>query len=101
MSPAEVVNAYWQAIAKSDWAEMRKFTPDNDVEQTRAQLEEVKKQGLDVRNFLPVVEEGEAFWSAEQSAYLVKCSYPQAIKKQNVALRNDNPAGRWQVDGGI
>jgi outer membrane lipoprotein-sorting protein len=101
MSPVEVVKAYFQAALKSDWAEMRKFTPESDVEKTKAQMEEAKKQGLDVSKLMPVVEEGEAFWSAEQSAYFVKCSQPQANKKWNLALRKDNPAGRWQVDGGL
>jgi len=101
MSPVEVVKAYFQAALKSDWAEMRKFTPETDVEKAKAQLEEAKKQGLDLRNLIPVVEEGEAFWSAEQSAYFVRCSQSQANQKNNLALRKDNAAARWQVDGGL
>ncbi|MGD0389101.1 MAG: RNA polymerase sigma factor [Tepidisphaeraceae bacterium] len=101
MSPVEVVQACCQAVLKSDWAELRKFIPEDAVEKARAQFEDAKKQGLDVRNFLPVIKEGAAFWSAEQSAYFVKCSQPQANKKWNLALRKDNPAGRWQVDGGL
>jgi hypothetical protein len=53
-----------------------------------------------VSKLLPVVKVGEAFWSTEQSAFFVK--YRQfGIKKHNLALRKDNPAGRWQVHGGI
>jgi len=97
MSPAEVARAYFEALSKRDWAEMRKFTPDNDVETTKHQLEEAKKQGMD----LPVMEAGKAFWSAEQSAYFVKCHYLGYVKKWNLAVRNDNPANRYMFDGGL
>jgi len=30
----------------------------------------------------------------------VKC-HVVMVKKWNLAIRNDNPARRWQVDGGI
>jgi hypothetical protein len=100
MSPAEVAKAYFAALSKLDWAEMKKFAPAYDVDNDRRQLEEAKKRGMDVSKLLPVVKVGEAFWSAEQSAFFVK--YRQfGIKKHNLALRKDNPAGRWQVDGGI
>jgi hypothetical protein len=107
LSPAGVVKAYFQASINSDWAELRKFTTDSDVEQTKAQVEEAKKAGLDLASLMPVTDEGDAVWSAEQSAYLVKChlnppaSQSAFVKKHNLALRKDNPAGRWQVDGGI
>jgi post-segregation antitoxin (ccd killing protein) len=100
MSPAEVAKAYFAALSKLDWAEMKKFAPAYDVDNDRRQLEEAKKRGMDVSKLLPVVKVGEAFWSTEQSAFFVK--YRQfGIKKHNLALRKDNPAGRWQVHGGI
>jgi hypothetical protein len=46
------------------------------------------------------MEAGEATWSPEQSAWFVKCRMLQT-KKWNMAIRKDNPAGRWQVDGGF
>jgi hypothetical protein len=101
LSPAGVVKAYFQAAANSDWAELRKFTTESDVESTKAQVEAAKKASLDLANVIPVPDEGEAVWVAEQSAYLVKCHQMQGVKKHNLALRKDNPAGRWQVDGGI
>jgi hypothetical protein len=49
---------------------------------------------------MPVTEVGEAFWSAEQSAWFVKCRAVQ-IKKFNLALKKDEETGRWFVDGGL
>ena len=100
LSPAETVKAYFDAQSKFDWTEMRKFTSDFDVEETERQMEAAEKQGMDVRKLMPTYEVGEAVWSAKESAWYVKCQVQQ-IKKWNVAVRKDNPAGRWQVDGGI
>jgi hypothetical protein len=100
LQPAEAVKAYFAAMAKLDWDEMRKFAPDYDVNRDKANLEEAQRHGADVHKLLPTMEAGEAFWSAEQSAWFVKCRALQ-VKKWNLAVRNDNPAGRWQVDGGI
>jgi hypothetical protein len=100
MSPTEAAKAYFAARSKMDWAEMKKFAPAYDVDNDEHRLEVVKKQGIDVRNIMPVTEAVEAFWSAEQSAYFVKCRQ-SGVKKHNLALRKDNPAGRWQVDGGL
>ena len=100
LSPAEAVKAYLAAQSKFDWDEMRKFAPDSDVDNDKRQMEAAKARGIDVRNMMPVTEVGEAFWSEENSAYFVKCQQ-FGVKKHNVALRKDNPAGRWQVDGGI
>jgi outer membrane lipoprotein-sorting protein len=102
LSPKEVVQAYFDAQSKLDWGEMRKFTSESDIEETKKQVETAEKQGMDVHKLMPVFKVGEATWSAEQSAWFVKCRMSsQGIKKHNVALRKDNPAGRWQVDGGI
>jgi len=98
--PAEAVQAYFDAQSKLDWVEMRKFTSESDVKETKGQVEMAGKQGLDVHKLMPVFEVGEATWSAEQSAWFVKCRASQT-KKWNLALRKDNPAGRWQFDGGI
>jgi hypothetical protein len=79
---------------------MRKFTSEFDLETTKQQMAAAEKAGLDVRKDMPVFEVGEATWSPEQSAWFVKCRV-QATKKFNLAVRKDNPGGRWQVDGGI
>jgi hypothetical protein len=100
LSPAEAVQAYFDAQSKLDWVEMRKFTSETDVEETQKQIEEAQKAGMDVHKLMPIMEAGEATWSAEQSAWFVKCRAVQ-VKKWNMAIRKDNPAGRWQVDGGL
>jgi hypothetical protein len=100
MSPAEVVTACSAALAKLDWTELGKFCPGSFVEELKGQFDEANKKGLDARQLVQKVEVGEAFWSPEQSAWFVKCrmsfTYPG-----NLAVRKDNPAGRWQVDGGL
>ena len=100
LTPTETVQAYFDAQSKLDWSEMRKFTPESDVKETKGQVEAVEKQGMDVHKLMPVIEAGEATWSAEQSSWFVKCRMSQ-IKRWNLAIRKDNPAGRWQVDGGL
>ena len=100
LSPTEAVRDYFAAQSRLDWDEMRKFAPEYDVERDQAQIEAMRKQGLDVYKLLPIRKVGDAFWSAEQSAWYVK--YTEAdVWKYNLAVRKDNPAGRWQVDGGI
>ncbi len=100
LSPAEAVKSYFEAVARLDWDEMRKFAPDYDVEHDKAQIEAAQKQGMDVQKLLPKQEVVEAFWSAEQSSWFVKCRAWQ-VHKWNLGLRKDNPVGRWQVGGGI
>jgi hypothetical protein len=100
LSPKEAVQAYFDAQSKLDWVEMRKFTSESDVEDTRKQIEMEVKAGMDVKKLMPMVEVGEAVWSPEQSAWFVRCRMSQT-KKWQLAIRNDNPAGRWQEDGGI
>jgi hypothetical protein len=101
LSAAEAAKAYFAALSKLDWAELQKFAPESDVQQNQKQVEAARKKGMSVTNIMPVTEVGEATWSAEQGAYFVKCRMLLPAKKHNLALRKDNRAGRWQVDGGI
>ncbi|HXR04582.1 MAG TPA: anti-sigma factor [Verrucomicrobiae bacterium] len=100
LTPTEAAQAYFDAQSKLDWVEMRKFTSETDVETTKKEIAMAEKAGMDVHKIMPTVEVGEATWSPEQSAWFVKCRMSQT-KKWNLALRKDNAAGRWQVDGGI
>ena len=100
MSPQEVLKKYYDAISRLDFNEMRKFVPDSEVKKFQSECEMVAKNGADVKNMLPIMEVGESSWSAEQSAYFVKC-HVSGVKKFNLAVRNDNPAKRWVVDGGL
>jgi hypothetical protein len=101
LSPTDVAKAYLAAMSSADWAEMRKFAPESDVESTKRQFAEAEKHGLDARQSIPVADAGEAVWSAEQSAWFVKCHVPSHVKKWNLALRNDNVAKRFLWDGGL
>ena len=101
LSPTEAAKAYFAAQSRLDWAEMKKFAPDYDVENDKGQFQEAERKGIDVRKMMPVLEAVEASWSPEQSAYFVKCRSAGSVKKWNLAVRKDNQAGRWQVDGGI
>jgi hypothetical protein len=96
LPPADVVKAYFQAINHADWSELAKFTTEADLAQTRRQIEEAQKAGEPFPEFAA----GEAVWSAEHSSYFVKC-HMKITKKFRMAIRNDNPARHWQVDGGI
>ncbi len=100
MSPQEVVKAFYDAVLKLDFNEMSKFVPDSYVMKFKSECEMATKYGMDLQKQLPLVEVGESSWSAEQSAYFVKCRESR-IKKWNLAVRNDNPAKRWVVDGGF
>jgi hypothetical protein len=100
MSPQEAVKAFYAAFSKLDFNEMRKFMPDSELKGMKGEIEEATKHGINIKEQIPTVEVGEASWSEEYSAYLVRCR-EQGIKKFNVAIRNDNPAKRWVVDGGI
>jgi hypothetical protein len=100
LSAKEVVQAYFDAQAKLDWTEMGKFTTPDDVADTQRQLAEGQKAGLDVTKDLPTMVAEEATWMPDQSAWFVKCRV-SGTKKWYLALRNDNTAHRWQVDGGF
>jgi len=97
LGPVAVVKAYFQAMTNSDWAEMGKFTPESDVTKTRQQFEEARKNDTPLPRFAV----GEAVWSAEHSAYFVRCAEVGPVKKFKMAIRNDNDAKHWIVDGGL
>ena len=100
MSAPNTVKAYFDAQSKLDWDEMRKFTSDYDVQNTKSQAAEAQKLGIDIHKVMPTFVVGDAFWSAKDSAWYVKCQAIQ-VKSFNLALRKDNSAKRWQVDGGL
>jgi hypothetical protein len=98
MSPSEAARAFFQALADEDWDEVLKFYPFSDLTQ------KVK----DVYGGLEIIEIGEPFQSGGYPGwfvpYKVRIEYAGAIpyvKEFNLALRNDNPAGRYVVDGGF
>ena len=94
MTPKETAEAFFEACANEDWEEYLKFNPASDVS-TRM------KQYL---GGLEIISIGEPFKSGLYRGWFVpyeiklKSGY---IKKHNLAVRNDNQARRFVVDGGI
>jgi len=100
MSPDEVVQGYYDALSRLDWDEMRKFMPADDVENMKHQCEEAAKYKIDIQKQLPKIEVMKTFWSPEHSSYFV--AYREfRVKKFNLAIRKDNLANRFVVDGGL
>ena len=93
MTPKEAARAFFQACANEDWDEAAKFS--NSVA-----LEEVR-QGL---GGLKIISIGEPFKSGRWHGWFVpyEVEYKSGrVWKFNVSVRNDNPAKRYVVDGGI
>lgn len=97
MTPKETAIAFFQACADEDWDEYLKFNPASAVPQ----------KNKDYLGRLEIISIGEPFKSGLYPArptwfvpYEIKLKSGQ-IKKYNLAVRNDNPAKRYVVDGGI
>ena len=96
MTPLEAARAFFEACAKEDWGEVQKF-------ETSPVTEESKKYlgGLEIlqlgKPFQSKVYAGGKGWFIP---YAIKLKNG-TIKKHNLAMRNDNQAHRYEVDGGI
>ena len=94
MKPDEVARVFFQACGNEDWDEVLKFWSGSAVPQV-------------LKNYLSgveIVDIGEPFQSGRYPGWFVPYEIKIAsghVKKHNLAVRNDNPTGRWQVDGGI
>jgi outer membrane lipoprotein-sorting protein len=103
MTPEEVVKAYYVALSNLDWDKMKKFMPGDEIDKMKTQCEAATKYGIkteDLQKMMPKVEVVKGSWSQDKSVYIVTCRESR-IKKFNLAIRNDNPAKRWVVDGGL
>lgn len=100
MSPEEVIKTYYEAFLKLDWDEMRKFMPGPDIDKLEHACQEAAKHKVDIRRNLPTVEVMKTSWSPEHASCFV--TYREfRVKKYNLAIRKDNPAKRFVVDGGL
>jgi hypothetical protein len=98
MTPKETAKAFFEACAKEDWEEAAKFWGTTPI------TEPIKRY----LGGLTLVSLGEPFQSAGYASpgkgwfvpYEIKLKMG-VVKKFNLAVRNDNPAGRYVVDGGI
>jgi outer membrane lipoprotein-sorting protein len=92
MTPEQAARAFFEACAHNDWDEAGKF------------MSPVNARLKDYLGGLEIVSLGESFTSQTYPGrfvpYEIKFKNGDA-KKWNLAVRKDNPAGRWQVDGGL
>jgi hypothetical protein len=92
MTAEQAARAFFEACGRNDWVEVGKF------------ISPVNQQFKDYLGGLQLLSLGDSFSSKAYSGrfvpYEIKLS-DGAVKKFNLALRNDNPTARWQVDGGI
>jgi hypothetical protein len=94
MSPKETAQAFFEACAKEDWNEFLKFW-------SATAVHESLKSYL---GGLKIVSIGEPFQSKGYGGWFVPYEIKLkggSVKKHNLAIRNDNPAKRWVVDGGL
>jgi hypothetical protein len=96
MTPKEAAEVFFQACADENWEEVLKFRRISRVDdQTKTHL-----------GGLEIVSLGEPFQSAgyDPSGWFVPYEIrlkSGEVKKYNLAIRKDNPAKRFVVDGGI
>ena len=92
MTPEQAARAFFEACSRNDWDEAGKFM---------SPITPIIKQYL---GGLEIVSLGDAFTSKTYRGcyvpYEIKLNNGY-VKKWNLAVRKDNPAGRWQVDGGF
>jgi len=94
MTPKEVAYAFFQACADEDWNEVLKFEGWSEVPQL------IK----DHMGGLEIISIGKPFKSGLYPGWFVPYEIKLRdgyVKKMNLAVRNDNPAKRYIVDGGF
>ena len=92
MTAEAAARAFFEACAKGDWTETEKF------------MSPVNQRLKDYLGGLEIVSLGKSFNSQAYPGQFVPYEIKLkdgTVKKHNLAVRKDNPAGRWQVDGGI
>lgn len=92
MTAAQAARAFFEGCGRKDWEEVGKF------------ISPVNQQVKDYLGGVEIVNLGEPFNSKNYPGQFVpyEIKLPDgSVKKFNLAIRKDNPAGRWQVDGGI
>ncbi|MFC1763586.1 hypothetical protein ACFL6U_16095 [Planctomycetota bacterium] len=94
MTPKEAAQAFFTACAENDWDEYLKFK----------RVSRVNERAKSFLGSLEIISLGEPFQSEGYGGWFVP--YEIALKSgdtrsHNLALRNDNDANRWVVDGGL
>lgn len=94
MSPQQVALAFFRACSEENWDEVLKFYPSSEIDS--------RMKGYLAG--LEIVSIGTPFQSGSYPGWFVPYEIKLKIgetKNHNLALRCDNPAGRFVVDGGI
>ncbi len=94
MGPKETAQAFFEACADENWEEVLKFRTTSAVDQR------IK----DYLGGVEIISIGEPFKSGRYPGWFIPYQIKfknGSIKKMNLAVRNDNPAKRYVVDGGI
>lgn len=94
LTPRQVAEAFFSALAARRYDEALEFWPKQSFSDSMKE----------VYGGITVLSVGEPFRSGTYAGWFVPYSIRLAsgrVKSWNVAVRNDNPYGRWQVDGGI
>jgi len=95
MTPKEMARAFFQACADEDWDEFSKFFVASEVDQRLK----------NILGGLEIISIGEPFKSGLYPGwfvpYEIRFKYDKENKKMNLAVRNDNTANRYIVDGGF
>lgn len=94
MTPKEAATAFFTACAEEDWEELLKFMGRTDISQRLK----------DYLGGLEIVEIGEPFQSDSYAGWFIPYQIKLKsghLKQHNLALRKDNQANRFELDGGI
>jgi hypothetical protein len=94
MTPGNVARTFFEACAEKDWDEVSKFW-------TTSSFPKQMKKYL---GGIEIISLGEPFKSGRYPGWFVPYEIKLKnghIKKHNLAIRNDNKAKRYMVDGGI
>ena len=95
MPADEAARGFFEACGRGDWAEVEKFWPGV------VPLDDRMKEALEG---VTVVSLGKPFnrpgFAATFVPYEIRFKNGET-KKYNLAIRRDNPAGRWMFDGGL
>jgi len=99
MTPKEAAIILFEACSKGDWDEVVKFLPVSDTDQ-----EPMKQEIKDYLAGLEIMSIGEPFQSKGYVGWFIPYSIRLncgEVRERNLALRNDNKAKRYVVDGGF
>lgn len=100
LSPEEVVATFATALININYDTMGLFLPAEEIESMRGHFQEAINQNIDLQKMLPRVEVIRSFWSEEHQGTFVVTS-ESCIRSHNLAIRKDNDAHRFVVDGGL